>query len=291
MVVLFCTIGIVTLFSMYEFFSSRNWQQVTSSTRNDVVFEKRNKEYGAYAMRRDYNKHLVAILFFLTAGLGMSYGAFRLTRINASEIREEYKPDGTIIPFEIPKDEIVEMPEEKIEVQKASQPTFEFVEPEVTDNPEQNPDPVIIPDGNTTASSETNPGGDGFPTDPGIGTIDPNIKIVEPDNSIYSQLDIDELAEFPGGFIERMKFLQTKIKYPEGPAEEGIEGACHLQFIVSKSGEISSVKVMRGVIDCPECDAEALRVIKSMPRWKPGKRNGDPVNSVFNLKVNFELAR
>ena len=289
MVVLFCIIGIVTLFSIYEFFSSRNWQQVTSSSRNDIVFEKRNKEYGAYAMRRDYNKHIVAILFFLTAGLGMSYGAFRLTRINASEIKEEYKPDGTIIPFEIPIDEIIEIPEDKVEVQKESQPTFEFEEPEVTDNPEQNPDPVIIPDNNTTASSETNLGYEGFPTDPSIGK-ETLIIDTKPDvNEIVDGFKLDEQAEFPGGVIERMKFLGGNIKYPEIAVSNEIEGPCYLQFVVSNTGDISSVRVIRGVKECPECDKEAMRVVKAMPRWKPGKINGKAVNSIFNLKVNFEL--
>lgn len=289
MVVLFCIIGIVTLFSIYEFFSSRNWQQVTSSTRNDVVFEKRNKEYGAYAMRRDYNKHLVAILFLLTAGLGMSYGAFRLTRINASEIKKDYLPDCRLIAVDIPINEKIEIPVEKIEVQKASQATFEFEEPEVTDNPEQNPDPVIIPDGNTTASSETNSGEEGFPTDPSIGT-ETVITDTKPDeNEIVEGFKLDEQAQFPGGVPERMKFLGGNIKYPEIAVINELEGPCYLQFVVSNTGDISSVKVIRGVKECPECDKEAMRVVKAMPRWKPGKINGKAVNSIFNLKVNFEL--
>jgi protein TonB len=276
---------------MYEFFSSRNWQQVTSSTRNDVVFEKRNKEYGAYAMRRDYNKHLIAILFFLTAGLGMSYGAFRLTRINASEIKKEYMPDCRLISVHIPINEKIEIPIEKIEVQKASQASFEFEEPEVTDNPEQNPDPVIIPDGNTTASSETNSGEDGFPTDPSIGTATVIIDTKPDENEIVEGFKLDEQAEFPGGVPERMKFLGGNIKYPEIAAINELEGPCYLQFVVSNTGDISSVKVIRGVKECPECDKEAMRVVKAMPRWKPGKINGKAVNSIFNLKVNFELAR
>ena len=240
-------------------------------------------------MRRDYNKHIVAILFFLTAGLGMSYGAFRLTRINASEIKEEYKPDGTIIPFEIPIDEIIEIPEDKVEVQKESQPTFEFEEPEVTDNPEQNPDPVIIPDNNTTASSETNLGYEGFPTDPSIGK-ETLIIDTKPDvNEIVDGFKLDEQAEFPGGVIERMKFLGGNIKYPEIAVSNEIQGPCYLQFVVSNTGDISSVRVIRGVKECPECDKEAMRVVKAMPRWKPGKINGKAVNSIFNLKVNFEL--
>jgi protein TonB len=220
---------------MYEFFSSRNWQQVTSSTRNDVVFEKRNKEYGAYAMRRDYNKHLVAILFFLTAGLGMSYGAFRLTRIKASEIKKEYMNDWRLITVDIPINEKIEIPVDKIEMQKASQATFEFVEPEVTDNPEQNSDPVIIPDGNTTASSETNLGEEGFPTDPNIGTETVIIDTKPDVNEIVEGFKLDEQAEFPGGVTERMKFLGGNIKYPEIAVSNELEGPCYLQFVVSNT--------------------------------------------------------
>ena len=240
-------------------------------------------------MRRDYNKHLVAILFLLTAGLGMSYGAFRLTRINASEIKKDYLPDCRLIAVDIPINEKIEIPVEKIEVQKASQATFEFEEPEVTDNPEQNPDPVIIPDGNTTASSETNSGEDGFPIDPSIGT-ETVITDTKPDeNEIVEGFKLDEQAQFPGGVPERMKFLGGNIKYPEIAVINELEGPCYLQFVVSNTGDISSVKVIRGVKECPECDKEAMRVVKAMPRWKPGKINGKAVNSIFNLKVNFEL--
>lgn len=289
MVVLFSIIGIVMFFSMYEYFTSRNWQQVTSNSRNEVVFEKRNKEYGAYVMRRDYNKQLVAILFFLVAGFGVSYGAFRFSISEGTSAKEEFKESYEFIPFVAPKDEVLEIPETKVETQKASQPTFEFEEPEVTDDPVQNPDPIIIPDGEIIASTQTSEGETGFETDPGIGTDITKTTNITETNQIFSTLEIDELAEFPGGFTERMRFLQSKTKYPEGPASDGIEGPCYLQFVVSKSGEISSVKIIRGVSDCPECDAEAVRVVKSMPRWKPGKRNGEPVNSIFNLKINFEL--
>jgi protein TonB len=68
-----------------------------------------------------------------------------------------------------------------------------------------------------------------------------------------------------------------------------IEANCYLKFVVSENGYISNVTVIRGVQDCPECDAEAIRVIKSMPNWKPGKINGKAVASKFTLPVQYKL--
>jgi TonB family protein len=100
---------------------------------------------------------------------------------------------------------------------------------------------------------------------------------------------VDESAEFPGGRTALYTFLADNIVYPKAAWEKGIQGRCYLKFVVSKTGEISDVKVLRGVPDCPECDAEALRVVKLMPKWKPGKNGSKEVNSYFNLPVSFKI--
>jgi protein TonB len=100
---------------------------------------------------------------------------------------------------------------------------------------------------------------------------------------------LDESAEFPGGRDKLQEFLKVNLIYPKEALELGLEGKCYLELIVSDSGKISTIKVLRGVPDCPECDTEAIRLIKSMPDWLPGKNNGKPVNSVFNLPVAFKL--
>jgi protein TonB len=98
---------------------------------------------------------------------------------------------------------------------------------------------------------------------------------------------VDEPAEFPGGMADLKKFIEDNLVYPETAKANEIKGRCYLQFIVSKEGNISNVKVVRGVADCPECDKEAVRVVKLMPKWIPGKVNGEPVHSTFNLPVRF----
>lgn len=114
-------------------------------------------------------------------------------------------------------------------------------------------------------------------------------KLVEevPEPEIFEVTD--EPASFPGGIESLKKYLAENIKYPQIAKDQGISGKVYLKFIVSDKGEISNVKIMRGVPDCPECDKEALRLIKTMPKWIPAKINGKLVNSVFSLPVQFKL--
>lgn len=100
---------------------------------------------------------------------------------------------------------------------------------------------------------------------------------------------VDEPAEFPGGMGAMKKYIDDNLRYPETVKELGIEGKCYVQFTVSEMGDISDIRVQRGVPDCPECDKEAVRLIKGMPKWKPGKTNGKAVKSRFNYPVTFRL--
>lgn len=97
-------------------------------------------------------------------------------------------------------------------------------------------------------------------------------------------------AEFPGGINEMRKFLQEHLNYPAVAQEKGLQGKCYVRFVVSENGKISNVVVKKGVPDCPECDTEAVRVIKLMPNWKPGEIAGKPVNSFYTLPIKFTLS-
>jgi periplasmic protein TonB len=102
---------------------------------------------------------------------------------------------------------------------------------------------------------------------------------------------VDEPAEFPGGVAAMRKYLADNMVYPQSAIEDGVEGKCYLKFIVSATGAVSSVSILRGVPGCPECDLEAARVARSMPDWKPGKHGGKPVASYFYLPVVFKLSQ
>lgn len=98
---------------------------------------------------------------------------------------------------------------------------------------------------------------------------------------------VEENPEFPGGDDARSKYLSENIRYPEIAQENGIQGRVIVQFVVEKDGSTTAITVARGVD--PSLDKEAVRVVKEMPRWKPGKQRGKPVRTKFTLPVVFRL--
>ena len=100
-------------------------------------------------------------------------------------------------------------------------------------------------------------------------------------------LVVEEQPEFPGGVAGLQKFLQKNIEYPSLAKDAGIAGTVYVTFEVGKDGSITNAKVLRGIGG--GCDKEALRVVKKMPKWKPGKQRGKPVRVQFNIPVRFTL--
>ncbi len=98
---------------------------------------------------------------------------------------------------------------------------------------------------------------------------------------------VESMPEFPGGRAALMKYLAEHIKYPPYAKEAGIQGRVFINFVVEKDGSITNVKVLRGIGG--GCDEEAVRVVKNMPKWKPGMQRGKPVRVSFNLPVKFTL--
>ena len=98
---------------------------------------------------------------------------------------------------------------------------------------------------------------------------------------------VESMPEFPGGMGELMKFLAQNIKYPPLAKESGIQGRVFINFVVEPTGAISNVKILRGIGG--GCDEEAVRVVESMPKWKPGKQRGKNVRVSYNLPVKFTL--
>jgi protein TonB len=104
---------------------------------------------------------------------------------------------------------------------------------------------------------------------------------------IYSFVDED--PEYPGGYAAMMAFIQKNFHYPQVAIENNIQGKCYVKFIVSANGCIGSVQVERGIRNCPECDKEAVRVIRMMSGWLPGKINGKSVSTLYRMPINFAL--
>lgn len=99
---------------------------------------------------------------------------------------------------------------------------------------------------------------------------------------------VENAPAFPGGDVARMKFLQDNIKYPQMARESGIQGTVYVTFVVERNGNVTDVKILRGIGG--GCDEEAVRVVQNMPKWEPGKQRGKPVRVQFNMPIKFTLA-
>ncbi len=99
---------------------------------------------------------------------------------------------------------------------------------------------------------------------------------------------VEESPAYPGGDEARIRFLQENIQYPQMARESGIQGTVYVTFVVEKNGNVTDVRVLRGIGG--GCDEEAIRVIKAMPKWNPGKQRGKPVRVQFNMPIKFTLA-
>lgn len=113
-----------------------------------------------------------------------------------------------------------------------------------------------------------------------------NVKIKHVDNDSIYQI-VEQMPEFPGGAEKMMKYLSENIKYPEEAKEKGISGRVFLSFVIEKDGSVSNVKVAKGIGKL--CDDEAVRVVKAMPKWKPGMQKGKPVRVNYMLPITFKL--
>ncbi len=105
------------------------------------------------------------------------------------------------------------------------------------------------------------------------------------DNQVF--FIVEDMPVFPGGEAALRKFITSSVKYPEIAIEEGVQGKVYISFVVRKNGEVANAKIARGVD--PKLDKEALRVINSLPKWKPGTQGGVPVNVSYTVPINFTL--
>lgn len=98
---------------------------------------------------------------------------------------------------------------------------------------------------------------------------------------------VEQMPQFPGGEQAMMLFIHDSISYPKALANAGIGGTVYVNFIVEKDGSITEVNVLRGIENAPQLNAEAIRVVRSMPKWIPGKQNGMVVRVMYNLPIKY----
>ena len=156
--------------------------------------------------------------------------------------------------------------------------TAEVVEEEMVEitKQEQKPQPVEVPKQTTQIQVVED--------DVEVDDVEINAEVDQ--NEVIEEY-VEEMPEFPGGMNKLAEYLAKNIKYPQMARESGIQGRVFVNFVVEPDGSVSNVTVMRSLGG--GCDEEAMRVVKSMPKWKPGKQRGKAVRVSYILPVNFKL--
>ena len=119
------------------------------------------------------------------------------------------------------------------------------------------------------------------------GLIVPEVGEVENSDMVDVYAIVEQMPEFPGGEAELIHYISKNIHYPQEAKEKGIQGRVFIGFVIEKDGSVSNVRNLRGVDS--ELDAEAMRVVESMPKWKPGMHNGEFVRVSYQIPIHFKL--
>jgi protein TonB len=283
MIVPFVIIALVASLSLYDYFTARRWQQVTSNVRNEIVFEQRNRAYGAYVLRRDYDKRLVIILFGFILLLGAAFASYVFVKnLPKDKVIDAPKVDSTFTVAPPPKDDTPPPPPPP--PAPPTEKIVKFVAPVVVD--EEVTDEVVIPDDNIKVGKQDVEGSEDSFEAPVEEEVKPQVVEEKPEEVLTF---VEEDAEYPGGYPAMMKYIQDHLNYPPSAIELGIQGKVTLKFVVEKNGQVSNVSVVRGIPGCAECDKEAVKVVTNMPNWKSAKNAGKQVRQWNTLPISFAL--
>ena len=270
-----------------------------SNEWTDLVFEGRNQSYGAYQLRKSTGKRNLWALIIVALAAVLLYLGLQLQRmaeankkventqaVELAKLNTEKKKEAKVEK----KDIIRQEPEKVVEQVKSS---VKFTAPiikkdeEVKEEDEIKLDEVQKSDkavGAFTVEGNDEVGGAVLKAKEDIAAPEPPKHVVE-ETKIFTV--VEQMPMFPGGDGALMGYLRDNIHYPTVAAENGVQGRVVVGFVVERDGSITDVNILRGVD--PSLDREAMRVVKSMPKWTPGKQNGSAVRVKYQVPVSFRL--
>ena len=271
----------------------------------DLVFEGKNKDFGAYVIRTESPKrHNLAVMWTLIGAIAVALLAFGLVR--GVQYLEEKRLAGAQDQSEVLIDMTQEAEEPEPEQERLEQPKPEVLPEEVLKSVKVT-ELQIVEDEKVKKEDEIKTQDELKETETAFGqkdnekgTEDRNVtrtlkeevvveKPVEKPKEVKEEIfkSVEQMPQFPGGDAALMKYLSSHINYPPMAAENNVQGKVILQFVVEKDGRVGEVKVARSVDK--DLDKEAIRVVKSLPKFTPGRQNGQAVRVWYTLPVTFKL--
>lgn len=264
----------------------------------DIVFQGRNKVYGAYQLRRGTSKRNIWSMVFVAAVAAVAYLGLAAYNSYQAAQKAKFEAEMEASLIETKKQAKVEKKTEAPKVEQVQK--VEKVKSSIAFTP-----PVIKKDSEVKPEEEMKTQDELKETKTAIGAFDvkgndeaggtvlkaveeiatPEPPKQEEQNKVFDV--VEQQPQYPGGMGALNQWLGSNIKYPVMAAENGIEGRVVVQFVVERDGSVSGVHVVRGVD--PSLDKEATRVVSAMPKWIPGKQNGSAVRVKYTVPVTFRL--
>ena len=254
-------------------------EKIKAPAFDDIVFENRNKEYGAYKLRKKYNRNVIIALIIGTLILGTAVitpylnAKAAVNKSKRAERQVEIKMENLDQPNEQvapppppppPPQDVVQQaytapvvvdsvkPEEAVQLMSADQAQVEVRDADVVE------DVAVVAE-----------------------EVQEDVDAAEP------FVVVEEMPMFPGGDAAIQKYIGDNVIYPEVAKENNIQGRVIVKFCVTSKGGVDKVEILKGVD--PELDAEVARVVKTLPKFKPGKQGGKPVPVWYTIPINFQL--
>ena len=259
----------------------------------EMVFEGKNKSYGAYTMRQGSNKRHITSLIITVIFIGLVASLPAIIKfVQKLAPKHEVMNERTVL-SEVAKLED-QVKEQNIKRATEAPPppplksTIKFTAPVITDEPIEEGEELKSQD-ELSATKITVSVADVKGTNEETGTDIADLQdhqVVIEEKPVYG---VEQMPQFPGGEEELLRFIQDNLRYPPSAAEIGIDGRVTIRFVVDRSGNVTDVTVMRGLD--PACDKEAVRVVKLMPKWIPGRQNGRTVPVYYTLPIVYKLQR
>ena len=263
----------------------------------DLVFEGKNKAYGAYVLRQETGKRNVKALIYVLIGIGIIFAVAyaNLAIQNAMKSNVAVETDIELSKLAQKKEAKVERKEPvKVEVEQRViekvKSSVKFTAPEIKKDDEVKPEDEIKSQDDLAKTNTAIGTFDVKGNDEAEGEVLKAKEVIaeekhEEETKVFDV--VEQMPEFPGGQAALLKWIGDNIKYPAIAEENGIQGRVVCTFVVERDGSVTDVQVARSID--PSLDKEAIRVLKKMPKWIPGKQNGSAVRVKYTVPVTFRL--
>lgn len=275
--------------------SSKEW--------TDIIFEGKNKEFGAYQLRTSSpRRHNMAMLSVIVVIIVAFLISLVVSNIEQAEENITSEAEQEMVSVDNSQDD--EQEQEEPEEERFEEPEVEEVLPEEVLNTVKVTEIAIVDDSEVTKEDEVKAQDDLTQTETAFGATDfdkgtddvtvvreikQEVVVEEKKPAAPEQIftAVEENPQFPGGEAELYKYISKNLRYPEMAQQNNIQGRVFVKFVVEKDGSVGQVQIARG--KDPDLDKEAMRVVKTLPKFIPGKMNGQTVRVWYTLPINFKL--